>query len=166
MLAAPRYKDIKGQDHIKNTLSYNRNTGNNDSWRNFYPRMPYYYEAMCRTRRRATVCHIRNSNADLILLQHFWNTLQYNPFIFVGDFTKPQITELDVDKSADVLYIHITVEEQRSRIEYATDTRGSCGATEAQRGAAGRRHRKGGLRRRLNRVSVPRLYNTTYLYSS
>lgn len=38
-------------------------------------------------------------------------TLQYNPFIFVKDFAEPQISELDVDKNADLLYIHITVEE-------------------------------------------------------
>lgn len=116
------------QKHIKNTLSYNHNTVIICDV--IFIREYHYYEAMCRTRRRATVCHIRNSNADLILLSHSQDTLQYNPFVFVEDFAKPQIAELDVDKSADVLYIHIMVEEQRSRIEYATDARGSCGATE------------------------------------
>lgn len=90
---------------------------------------------MCRTRRRATVCHIRNSNADLTKLVP-WSTLQYNPFILFEDFEKPQIRELDVDKSAYVVYIHITVEGWRGRMKYATDARDSCEATEAAPGAA------------------------------
>lgn len=81
------------------------------------------------------VCHVRNSNADLLKLIVSRSTLQYNPFVFIGDFTKPQIRELDVDKSADVVYIHIMVKEQRSRMDHATDARGSCGATEGVRGA-------------------------------
>ncbi|CAB3219884.1 unnamed protein product [Arctia plantaginis] len=84
---------------------------------------------MCRTRRRAAVCHFRNSNADLIRLIISRGTLQYNPFIFVEDFADPQIRELDVDKNANLVYIHITVERSRGRIEHATVTRGSCGAT-------------------------------------
>lgn len=51
-----------------------------------------------------------NSNADLTKLIVFWCTLQYNPFIFVEDLTKPQIRELDVGNSAYVQYIHIMVE--------------------------------------------------------
>lgn len=84
---------------------------------------------MCRTRRRATAGHIRNSNADLIKLIVYRRTLQFNPFIFIGNFAKPQVCELDGDKSANMLYIHIIMEEQRSRIGHATIAHGSCEAT-------------------------------------
>lgn len=35
-----------------------------------------------------------------------------------------------------MVYIHIMVEEQRGRMNHATDARGSCGATEGVRGTA------------------------------
>lgn len=121
---------------------------------------------MCRTRRRAAVCHFINSNADLIILIISRGTLQYNPFIFVEDFADPQIRELDVDDNANLVYIHITEERSRSRIEHATITRGSCGATKgatatgvvlrgAYRAGGGRSSGRGGGRGRrcLNRVS-------------
>lgn len=35
------------------------------------------------------------------------DTSQYNPLVLVRNFAEPQIFELDVEKSAEVLYIHI-----------------------------------------------------------
>lgn len=45
-----------------------------------------------------------------------------------------------------MLYIHITVEEERSRIEHATVARGSCEATAGRaRGAGGGGAGRGGV---------------------
>lgn len=113
----------------------------------------------------APLSHTRNSNADLINLIVSRITLQYNPFILVEDFAKPQICKLNGDESADVMYIHIMLEKRLCRIEYATDARGSCEATgvggvvrRAARGAGGVASwcgaRAWGRRRRLNRASL------------
>lgn len=57
------------------------------------------------------------------------DTSQYNPLVLVRNFAEPQIFELDVEKSAEVLYIHIMGGGERSRMGHATGARECCEAT-------------------------------------